>query len=156
MSWEAAQSDLERAVGGARELRQLADPNSTGTADAATVQDYLDAGAAEVRSATEIKHDPETLANLDTPSQRRLKDANAALSARVAYVRGGRGLAMPEQVAAAADRADQFLDQLARGERRLGRVANGKVAAINQPVGVVDFDRLGGGVSILGFKRGFR
>lgn len=156
MAWEATQADLELAVGGAKELKQLSDPDDTGAVVASLVLDYLETGAAEVRSAAEVKHDPETLAALDTPSQRRLRDANAALSARTAYVKGGKGLAMPEHVGLAAERADKFLDQLARGERRLGRVSGGLVAAINQPAGVVDHDPNGAGVSVAGFKRGFR
>lgn len=151
-----SQGDLEIAVGGAKQLRQLADPDNTGTALESRINDYLEAGAGEVRSAAEIKHDPETLANLDADSLRRVRDANAALSARHAYTKGGRGLAMPEFVAAAADRADTFLDLLAKGLRRLGRVSGGKVAAINQPSGTVDFDSGGHGVSVSGFKKGFR
>lgn len=150
------QADLEIAVGGAAELVQLADPNRQGFADPARVIDYLETGAAEVRSAAEIKHDPEVLANLDADSLRRCRDANAALSARTAYVKGGKGLAVPVHVAEAADRAEAFLDKLANGQRRLGRAAGQAAAAINQPAGVVDFDSLGGGVSVAGFKRGFR
>jgi hypothetical protein len=150
------QADLELAVGGARPFVQLSDPDGNGVADPDRVEDYLEGGAAEVRSAAEVKHDPEVLANLDSDSVRRLRDANAALSARIAYTKGGKGLAMPEFVAAAADRADRYLDQLARGERRLGRVAGGTAAAINQPAKSVDFDADGSKMSVTGFKRGFR
>lgn len=150
------EADLEIAVGGAKILAQLADPSGVGQPSAAVIQDYLESGAAEIRSAAEIKHDPETLANLDSDSLRRLRDANAALSARVAYTKGGLGLAMPEHVAGAADRADRFGDQLAKGERRLGRVMGGTAAAINQPAKVVDYDSTASKVSIAGFKRGFR
>ncbi len=151
-----SKADLELAVGGARELRQLADPDNTGTAVESLIDDYIETGAAEVRSAAEIKHEPETLANLDADSLRRCRDANAALSARTAYTKGGRGLAMPEFVSAAADRADDYLDQLAKGLRRLGRVSGGTVAALSQPAKVVDFDTTASGLSIAGFRRGFR
>lgn len=151
-----SKAELELAVGGAVKLRQLADPDNTGTAVDAIVDDYLETGAAEVRSAAEIKHDPEVLKSLDADSLRRCRDANAALSARTAYVKGGHGQAMPPFVEAAAERADDFLDMLAKGLRRLGRVSGGKSAAINQPCGVVDPDALGSGVSIAGFRRGFR
>lgn len=150
------QGDLEVALGGARILRELADPNRTGNPDAGTVQDYLESGAVEVRSAVEIRHDPETIAAMDADSVRRLRDANAALSARIAYEKGGLGMAMPEWVRERADRNDQFLTQLARGERRLGRVSGGQVAAINQPIGLVDFDTDATGISVAGFKKGFR
>lgn len=150
------QADLEIAVGGAAVLRELADPNETGSASSTIVDDYLESGAAEVRTAVEVKHDPETIANLDDGSLRRLRDANAALSARIAYTKGGQGNAMPQWVEAAAVRAEEFLDKLATGQRRLGRVADGTEAAINQPAGVVDFDEESSGISVSGFRRGFR
>lgn len=151
------QADLERALGGADKLAQLSDPNRTGSPDAVTVTDYLETGAAEIRTATEIKHEPETLANLDAGSLTRLRDANAAISARAAYDKGGVGLAMPEWIRERAERADKFLDQLATGYRRLGRVAGGNQSAINQPAqGSVDFDPLLRGISIGAFKIGFR
>lgn len=164
----AAQSDLERALGGAAVLVQLADPNKTGNVDSNTVTDLLNDGAAELRSAVEVKHDPEVIANLDTASRRLLAKTNAALSARIAYERGSKGLAMPDNVARAAERADKFCDQLASGERRLARVAGGKVAAVSQAAddGIVDHDPLTTAkidtvttppsISIAQFKLGFR
>ena len=149
-------ANLEVALGGAAILAQLADPGRSGQIDDDIVTDYLESGAAEIRSASEVKHDPEVLANLDADSLRRLRDANASLSARIAYEKGGLGLAMPDHVRDRAERAERFLDQLAKGERRLGRVSGGTAAAINQPVGVVSFDPEASGVSIDGFKRGFR
>lgn len=162
------QSDLEVALGGANVLLQLSDFNRDGQPDTNVVTDYLESGAAELRSAVEIKHDPETIANFDTASLRRLIDANAALSARIAYEKGGRGVAMPDWVRDRAERADKFADDLAKGFRRLGRIANnGKTAALSQPVGTVDQDPNGDGgtfndgspagrVSITGFMKGFR
>jgi hypothetical protein len=152
-----SQGDLEIAVGSAAVLRQLADPNRTGVVQPAIVTDYLESGAAELRSAVEIKHDPETIANLDTDSLRRLRDANAAISARIAYSKGGLGQAMPDHVREAAERAEKFADQLAIGQRRLGRVAGGLAAAINQPATVVDYDPDGTAISITAFRNnGFR
>lgn len=148
--------DLESAVGGAQNLRQLADPLKTGVLDEGIALGYLESGAAEVRSAVEVKHDPETVALLDAPSLKRLSDANAAISARIAYEQGGQGMAMPEWVEKKAERADKFLDDLAKGFRRLGRVSGGAAAAINQPAGTVDHDPLGCGISVAGFKKGFR
>lgn len=151
------QADLEIAVGGAAVLRQLADPNRTGTPDPLIITDYLESGAAELRTAVEVKHDPETIANLDTDSLRRLRDANAAISARIAYAKGGLGQAMPDYLRDAAERAEKFADQLAIGQRRLGRVADGKAAAINQPATIVDYDPFGQAISITGFRgSGFR
>lgn len=163
----AQQSDLEIALGGKDVLRNLADPLDTGVADAGIVTDYLESGAAEVRTAVEVKHDPETIANLDPPSLRRLVDANAALSARIAWEKGGKGMAMPDWVKDRAERNDRFVDALAKGERRLGRVAGGNIAAVTQAngIGTVDYDptatahldpNLPPSISIAGFKRGFR
>jgi hypothetical protein len=148
--------DLEIAVGGADVLRQLADPQRNGAPDAARVTDSIERGAAELRSATEVKHDPETLKALDTDSLRLLRDINAALSAECAYINGGRGHAMPPWVLERSGWARGMLDRLARGERRLGRVDGGTAAPINQPVGIVNFDPGGTGISIDAFKRGFR
>jgi phage gp36-like protein len=163
------QPDLETALGGPRVLAQLADYNLDGVADAAVVTDYLESGAAEVRTAVEVKHDPEVITALDSPSLRRLLDANAALSARIAWEKGGKGAAMPEWVRDRAERADKFLDDLAKGFRRLGRVAGGTQAAVTQAkvAGVVDQDPNGDGgldssgapaarISIAGLMRGFR
>lgn len=162
-----SQADLELAVGGAALLVQLSDPGKTGQAQPSIVANYLMGGAAEIRTAVEVKHDPEVIANLDEPSLRRLIDANAALSARIAYEKGGKGMAMPDYVEKAAERADRFLDQLGKGERRLGRVAGSTAAAVSQAtgIGLVDYDKTAtaaldpskaAGVSIAGFKRGFR
>lgn len=135
----AAQTDLEVALGGASVLVDLADYDRDGVADASVVTDYLESGAAEVRTAVEVKHDPETVAALDSASLRRLVDANAALSARIAWEKGGKGMAMPSWVRDRAERTDRFLDALAKGERRLGRVAGGTQAAINQPAKQVEY-----------------
>jgi hypothetical protein len=154
------QGDLEIAVGGAARLLQLADYGSTGdinNADVqATIAGWLEDEAATVRSKAEIKHDPETLANMDEASLRKLKDANATLSARTAYEKGAGGLAMPTQLEARAARVDKYLDELATGRARLGRVSGGTAAAINQPAKIVDYDSSKTGISIDAFKLGFR
>ena len=151
-----SQSDLEIAVGGADVLRQLADPSGTGTADSATVTDYLEGPAGKIRSAIEIKHDPETIATLDAGTLRTLRDCNKWLSAEVAWLEGARGQGMPQHIAARAAQEREWLSLVADGHRRLGRVAGKPGPALNQPAGVIDFDSLGTGVSVAGFKRGFR
>lgn len=137
----AAQSDLELAVGGAGVLRELCDFDQTGSLASAScqaaIQDYLETGAARVRAAVEVKHEPETVAALDAPSRRLLVALNVALSARVAWVKGGRGQAVPDVVNAEAERAERDLDRIAEGHLRLGRSAGGKSASINQPAVVV-------------------
>lgn len=153
-------ADLENAVGGAARLRQLADFNRTDNpndaAVVATISGWLEDEAATIRSKVEVKHDPETLANLDAASRRKLADANATLSARTAHEKGSGGLETPDKLERRAERIEKWLDDLAEGRARLGRAAGGVVAAINQPVGVVAPDPLGVKVSVTGFRRGFR
>ena len=156
MAWEASQADLERALGGADVLRQLADPDGTGQADPAVVRDFLERGAAEVREKIETRFDPETLARLDAVSARRLLDASASFAARVAWRRGGRGMAMPDEITNDAAEAKAWLDEVRRGEATLGRAAGGSPTPINQPGGVIDHDPQGTGISVRAFRRGFR
>ena len=150
-------ADLEVALGGAAVLVQLADPGQTGTADAGIVQDYLESGAAEIRPFVEVKHEPETIANLDSDSLRRLRDANAALSARIAWEKGGMGQAMPQTVTNRAERTEQFCRDLSMGVQRLGRVAGGTQASLGQNVQVVDSDPYGHGTTVASYRsNGFR
>src|SRR5439155_4243839 len=120
MSWEPTIADLERYLGGAKVLRTLADPNKTGQTDLTIAQSYVDGGVAETRERVEVKHDPETIAALDTVSTQRLRDAALALAARIAYERGAQGQAMPQHLGVAAERADTWLEDLAGGTRRRG------------------------------------
>lgn len=148
----ASQSDLEIALGGASQLVQLADPDDTGAAVSATVTDYLESAAGQIRSVIEVKYEPEVVANLDADSMRILRDINKWISARTAWLEGGRGQAIPDYVNAQADKCETWLMEIRTGERRLGRVSGGKAPGLTQPVGVVDHDRLGTGVSITAFK----
>jgi phage gp36-like protein len=158
----ATQTNLEVALGGPSILLQLADLSQTGSLEDAGTQaaitDYLEVGASRVRAAVEVKHEPETIASLDAASRRLLVSWNADLSARVAWEKGGMGQVMPEAVQERADRAIADLDRLAAGTLRLGRVADGTSAGINQEAdGEVDYDSLGIGMSIQGLKNsGFR
>jgi hypothetical protein len=148
-------TDLEVALGGASILVQLADDGS-GTAVAATVTDYLESGAALIRSAIEVKYEPEAIAALDANSLRLLRDCNKWLSARIAWLEGGRGQAVPDRVNEQAERVQTMVDELRTGERRLGRISGQTPTAIGQPVGVINPDPLACKVSIAGFRRGFR
>lgn len=150
------QAELEIALGGAAVLVQLADPNMTGTADATTVQDYLESGAARVRSVVEVRYAPEVIAALDSDSLRLLRDLNKWFSAQIAWLEGSRGADVPDRVQAQAEWADKTLAEIRTGERRLGRVSGGTVPALSTVVASVDHDPLGTGVSVAGFKRGFR
>lgn len=158
----ATQADLEVALGGPAKLRELADLQQTGDLASASAQaavtDYLETGAARVRAAVEVKHDPETVAVLDAASLRLLVAWNADLSARVAWEKGGAGHVLPKPVEDRADRAERDLDRLAAGTLRLGRVSGGAAAGINQPAsGKVDYDRSGLATSVKGLRdSGFR
>ncbi len=152
----SSQSDLEIALGSAAVLVQLADPNGTGTADFSIVTDYLESGAALVRSVVEVRHEPETIANLDADSQRLLRDCNKWLSARIAWIEGGQGQTCPERVEQMADKMETVIDQIRTGERRLGRASGGTAAALGQAVGVLSYDPDASRVSIAGFKLGYR
>jgi hypothetical protein len=155
VAWEPTIAEFEEFLGGAHVLRQLTDPNRTGQPNYGTAQTYLDAGCAEVRERIEVKHTPETVANLDAVSAQRTHDAALAMAARIAYERGAQGQAMPQKLADAATRADTWLDELVEGKRRLGRAAGGRAAALDQPAKVVDPDPQGTGISRAAFARGF-
>ena len=150
------QADLEIAMGGAANLLEVSDPTKTGQIQTTIVTDYLETGAAEVRSITEVRMDPETLAQMDTDAMRLFIGANAALSARIAYEKGGLGQSMPEFVRENAERQERMLQQFRDGQRRIGRASGSKIPAINQNPGVVDYDKTGSGISITGFRKGFR
>ncbi len=150
------ESDLSIALGGDDVLVQLADRDGDGIADPTVVVDYLESGAGTVRAAVEVKHEPEAIALLDASSLRHLRDLNKWLSASIAWLEGCRGQAIPQRISEQRDWVNEELDKIRTSERRLGRVAGGTVIAMSQPVGVVDFDPLACGISVAGFKRGFR
>lgn len=157
----ATQADLEVAVGGPKKLLQLADFGGVGSlADSgvqAIIVSWLDLGAARVRAAVEVKHEPEVIAALDAESRTLLRGWNADLSARVAYERGTGGQGMPESVGDRAERAERDLDRVAAGSLRLGRSSGGTAAGINQPAGVIDHDPKGTAMSVRGMRySGFR
>lgn len=155
MAWEPSIAEFEDFLGGAHVLRQLTDPNRRGQPNYITAQTYLDAGCAEVRERLEVKHTPETIANLDTVSAQRTHDAALAMAARIAYERGAQGQAMPPKTAEAAARADSWLNELVEGKRRLGRASQGREASLNQPAKVVDPDPQGASISRAAFAKGF-
>lgn len=145
-------SDLEIALGGAAQLAQLATPEGQIAADPAIVDDYLESGAGQIRSVIEVKYEPEIIANLDADSMRLLRDINKWISARIAWLEGSHGQAIAPYIDQQADKCEEWLQAIRTGDRRLGRVAGGRAPALTQPVGVVDHDRLGTGVSIAAFK----
>jgi hypothetical protein len=147
-----SQSDLEIALGGAYKLVEVADPNGTGSADPATVEDYLESAAGQIRSVVEVQYEPETIASLDADSQRLLRDINKWLSARIACLEGMRGEAIPPHIEQQAEKVEQWLTEIRTRERKLGRVANGRAAVSTHAAGVVDHDPRGTGVSMTAFR----
>lgn len=154
----ATQADLEIALGGPAELVKLSDFDQNGVADSAVVDDYLEVGSARVRAAVEVKHEPEAIAALSAASRKLLAEWNVALSARAAWEKGSKGQAVPDRIVERAERALADLDRVAAGTLRLGRVAGGAGAAINQvATGAVDPDPNGQGMTLTAFRSsGFR
>lgn len=155
-AWYPTIAAFTNYLGGAQSLRQLADPLKTGQADTAIVQGYISSGIARALGKASIKHDAETLANLDAASTLNLTDIALGQAARFAYERGGQGQVMPPRLEAAVARSDADLADLVEGRLRLSRVAGQPAAALSESCGVMDYDSLGTGISITGFRRGFR
>lgn len=152
--------DLEIALGGAADLLQLSDPNRTGNINdpgvVAIIAEYIESEAAIIRGIIEVKYDAETIAALDAPSLTLLRTINKWRSARTAWIEGGKGQGAPPRVAEKAKEMDGYVDDLKAGRMKLGRVAGGGTAAINQPAKLVDPDPDGTGISRAGFSLGFR
>lgn len=153
-NWVPSTAQLERYLGGAHKLRQLADPNRSGQADPLIVQEWIDAAKGLVRARALIKHDAETLDRLDVDSAQILLNITLGVAARNAYVRGAEGQAMPPRLQAMVDEELRNLVELAEARLRLSRAAGQPGSAINQFAGVVDYDPQGQGRSIAGLKRG--
>ena len=78
-------------------------------------------------------------------------EAELVAAAQAAYSDGTGGLAMPPQLERDIEWADAEADKIATGRRFLGATAGSAQPALRQPVGVVDWDPLGTGVSITAF-----
>lgn len=155
-TWAPTQADVEQALGGAKTLLQLCDPNRTGTIDEAMLASYITYGVAKVRGAVQVKHEPEALDSLSPDDSSYLTSMAAVISAQRAWVFGGGGEAMPPILEKLYDEALADLDKIALGRYRIGRSSGGTAPALSQPVGVVDYDPNCTGISIANFRRGFR
>lgn len=155
-AWYPTQAELERKVGGAFALVELSGSN-TGVADSTFVDSCLMAGRAAVRGAVMVKHTADVLDALDAETTADLRRMAVIYAARAAWSDGAGGQAMPP-VFETIDLpwAAGELEKISTGRRFIGGAGGKAEAALRQPVGVVVLDPLGQGVSIEGFKRGFR
>jgi phage gp36-like protein len=144
------QADLERALGGAPILVQLLDKDLDNVADADMVAQVIDAAMSELSSYIQVVVD---LTTLVAPYPFALVSKTADVAAFYAWRYGAYGQAIPENVVQGYDKAISWAQDVAAKKATLGAV---RKQALDQPVGVRDFDELGSKVSIAGFKKGFR
>lgn len=143
------QADLERALGGARELVQLLDKDGDNRADAELVTQVLDAGSAELASYF-INLDLRTIREPYPPA---LVTKTADACAFYAWRYGAYGQGIPDSIMQGYDKAIGWAKDVGNKQATLGVVAE---PSLKESVGVVDPDERGEKVSILGFKGGFR
>lgn len=142
---------MERALGGAQLLVELLDPTGSGVADAQSVQDILDLASNEVASYIQRLID---VATIPLPYPRILVLKTADVAAFYAWSRGTQRQAVPDPAREAYDAAIRWATDVGEGRATL---AVAPQAGLNSPpAGVVDYDASTGGVSIAGFKRGYR
>lgn len=144
------QADLELAVGGASILVQLLDKNKDNIADASMVFQVLDAASNEMASYIQVTVD---LATLSSPYPLSLVTKTADLAAFYAWRYGADGQSIPDNVLQGREAAVRWGQDVATKRAALGVVPK---AGLDQVVGLRDFDEGGHGISVAGFKRGFR
>jgi len=144
------QIDLERALGGAAILAQLSDKNGTGNIDAEFVSFVLDAGSMDIASYIQKAVD---IASLQEPYQLSLVFKTADACAWRAWLRGSYGQGIPQHVQAAYDLAIAWAKDVGDRAATLGTTPK---PALDPPAKLLDYDPQGSGVSIRGFKKGFR
>lgn len=153
------QADLETAVGGAHILLQLADAERTGSLASAAAQARITAWTAsavvDIRSAVGVKHEPEAIEQLDAETLQSLRFKAKYIAARYAYVDGGGGLAMPEQLEKLVRESLDWIEKVREGKAVLARSAGGRNPSLAQFVGVINHDPQGTGWSQRGLS-GFR
>ena len=144
------QADLERAVGGAQQLKELLDKNHDDVPDEDLVLQAIDAASNEIASYIHPTIDLDSLAR---PYPLALVFKSADAGAFYAWRYGSYGQGIPDAVTSAYQEAIRWAKDVGAKRATLGSQPN---ATLYQPVGVVDHDPNGTGVSVKGFKRGFR
>jgi phage gp36-like protein len=129
---------------------QLLDKDLDNVADADMVAQVIDAAMSELSSYIQVVVD---LTTLVAPYPFALVSKTADVAAFYAWRYGAYGQAIPENVVQGYDKAISWAQDVAAKKATLGAV---RKQALDQPVGVRDFDELGSKVSIAGFKKGFR
>ena len=166
------QADVERAVGGAKPLAQLLDPNRTGTGvDAQSMTDVLDMGSLEIASYIQVAI---SLAGLTAPYPRILVLKTADVCAFHAWMRGAQGQGIPEQVVHRYEAAIRWAQDVGARRATIGIDPKPAVDPPNELIdpqqgaipsgfagGTNDWEMnatpSGGSISIAGFRRsGFR
>lgn len=133
------QGQLERAVGGADKLLQLADRRRTGNINDPVAQAFI----CEVMSDANNEVNGYISLAVDMADPRlqtapMLLRYEKAIAARIAYRRGTGGLAMPPEIAAEADDAMDELQKIA--DRKKGLALRGGVGSSSQPIQQVPDD----------------
>lgn len=146
----AKQSDLERALGGAQILAQLSDKSGNGNIDPGFVLFALDAGTADIAAYIQKAVDLNSISEPFPPS---LVFKTADCCAYRAWVHGAYGQGIPPGVQQAFDLAIAWAKDVGDRVATLGFVPK---PALDPPAEEIDPDPLGQGVSVRGFKRGFR
>lgn len=144
------QSDLERAVGGASVLVQLLDKDKDGFADIAMVNDVIDSATTDMASRIERAVD---LSGLSQPYPLSLVMQSSKMGAFYAWGSGSDGQAIPDPVRMLYENAKQWGIDVGNRITSMGSVPR---PTLDPPAKTVDPDPLGQGVSIGGFKKGFR
>ena len=143
-------SDLERALGGAAILVQLLDKDRDNIADTTLVQQVIDAGSNEIASYIQPTV---AIDSLSAPYPLVLVIKAADASAFYAWRYGGYGQGIPEAVIQAHEAAIRWAQDV--GQRRATLGVQPK-PNLDPPAEMVDPDPNAIGLSVAGFKRGFR
>lgn len=143
-------ADLEFAVGGAAILLQLLDKDQDQVADDPLVTACIEEGSNELASYIQAQVD---LNALRPPYPGVLITKSADASAFHAWSRGSDGQAAPPNVVQRYEAAIAWAKDVGLRRATLGVVPK---AALDPPVEMIVSDPLGQGISVEGFKRGFR
>ena len=144
------QSDLERAVGGAAQLVQLLDKDKDDVADLDMVRQVQDAASNEIASYIQPIID---LDALEAPYPLALVFKAADAGAFYAWRYGSYGQGIPDHVIQAYDAAIRWAQDVGQRKATLGFSPK---PTLDPPAKLIDHDPLGVGVTVAGFKRGFR
>ena len=150
MARYCTQGDLERALGGAAVLVQLLDKDQDGLPDPDAVNDVLDAGTSEIASYIQRKISLDAIVQ---PYPLTLVFKTSDVCAFHAWARGSERQAAPPNVAASYDAAIRWAINVGDGIATIGEVVK---ATLDPPAKLIDHDPNAIGMSIAGFKRGFR